>query len=43
MVGSALKSLNNKGYNNLLCPSRKDLDLLDSNQVEIGLKKIVQM
>tara|TARA_A100001035_G_scaffold278453_1_gene277385 strand:- start:93 stop:1085 length:993 start_codon:yes stop_codon:yes gene_type:complete len=40
MVGSAIKkALNNKGYNNLLCPSRRDLDLLDSNQVENWFKE----
>ncbi len=40
MVGSAIKrSLINKGYKNLLCPSRKDLDLLDFISVKNWFKK----
>ena len=39
MVGSAIKRvLIKKGYRKLLCPSRKDLDLLNSNQVEKWFK-----
>lgn len=39
MVGSAIKrGLKKKGYNNLLCPSRKDLDLLDSVMVQNWFK-----
>ena len=39
MVGSAIKRrLLNKGYNNLLCPSRKDLDLLDFVMVQNWFK-----
>ena len=36
MVGSAIRrSLVNKGYTKLLCPSRKDLNLLNFSEVEI--------
>ena len=39
MVGSAIKrDLTKKGYRKLLCPGRKDLDLLNSNQVEKWFK-----
>ena len=39
MAGSAIKRrLIKKGYNNLLCPTRKDLDLLDFNKVENWFK-----
>ena len=39
MVGSAIKRcLWNKGYNNLLCPSRKELDLLDFVMVQNWFK-----
>jgi len=39
MVGSAIKRrLTKMGYPNLLCPSRKDLDLLDFNRVENWFK-----
>ena len=39
MVGSAIKrDLIKKGYRKLLCPGRKDLDLLNSNQVEKWFK-----
>ena len=39
MVGSAIKrDFIKKGYRKLLCPSRKDLDLLNSNQVEKWFK-----
>ena len=39
MVGSAIKRLLiKKGYRKLLCPNRKDLDLLNSNQVEKWFK-----
>ena len=41
MVGSAIKRiLVKKGYKNLLCPSRKELNLLNFDKVEIGLKII---
>ncbi len=40
MVGSAIKrALIKKGYKNLLCPSRKDLNLLDFLQVENWFKE----
>ena len=40
MVGSAIKRvLINGGYINLLCPSRKDLDLLDYNKIENWFKQ----
>ena len=40
MVGSAIKrDFIKKGYRKLLCPSRKDLDLLNSNQVEKWFKE----
>ena len=39
MVGSAIKRvLIKKGYRKLLCPTRKDLDLLNPNQVEKWFK-----
>ena len=39
MVGSAIKrKLINRGYSNLLCPNRQELDLLDFNQVEKWFK-----
>ena len=39
MVGSAIRrALVNKGYINLLCPSRKDLNLLDFSEVERWFK-----
>jgi len=39
MVGSAIKrKLINRGYRNLLCPNRHELDLLDFNQVEKWFK-----
>ena len=39
MVGSAIKrNLIKRGYRNLLCPSRQELDLLDFNQVEKWFK-----
>ena len=40
MVGSAIKRvLIKKGYSNLLCPSRQDLNLLNFNKVENWFKK----
>ena len=40
MVGSAIKRvLIKRGYTNLLCPSRKDLDLLDFQKVENWFKE----
>ena len=40
MVGSAIKRvLIKKGYNNLLCPSRNDLNLLDFKKVENWFKE----
>ena len=40
MVGNSLKkSLREKSYNNLLLPSRKDLDLLNNNDVENWFSK----
>ena len=40
MVGSAIKrKLNNLGYNNLLCPSRDELNLLDNEKVIKWYKK----
>ena len=40
MVGSSIKRvLNKKGYCNLLCPSRKDLNLLNFNKVENWFKE----
>ena len=39
MVGSSIRrSLVNKGYTKLLCPSRKDLNLLDFSEVENWFK-----
>ena len=39
MVGSAIKrTLINKGYKNLLCPSRKNLNLLNYSEVETWFK-----
>ena len=39
MVGSAIKrNLNKKGYKNLLCPNRKELNLLNSNAVHDWFK-----
>ena len=40
MVGSAIKRvLIKRGYSNLLCPSRKDLNLLDFQKVENWFKE----
>ena len=40
MVGSAIKrTLTKKGYNNLLCPKRLELDLLNFNSVDEWFKK----
>ena len=40
MVGSAIKRvLLGRGYNNLLCPSRKELNLLSFEKVEAWFKK----
>lgn len=39
MVGGSIrKALVNKGYRNLLCPSRKDLNLIDFSEVENWFK-----